>query len=123
MPRKREFARLARLEAQISEDLIYTRHEHNDVVSEWKRKPKPLGKGGMGEVFCEQCVTGHDAGRLRAVKVVRKPNARLDYGRELEAIARFSQPEVPSDRPAMLDHQLTIAPLVSALLREIFWLV
>lgn len=59
----------------------------------WKKK-RDLGIGIFGTVWLEECVS---EGKLRAVKEVRKsvPGSRsMDYNRELEAIARFSQQKV-----------------------------
>lgn len=95
-----DFVRLTRLEAQLSEDArgIRIRHDQNSSESVWRRASTPLGKGGMGKVFREVCVAGDNEGALRAVKAIQKPNSqsasKMDYGRELEAIARFSQPQV-----------------------------
>ncbi|KAJ5866146.1 hypothetical protein N7534_000699 [Penicillium rubens] len=63
------------------------RREREEV---WKKK-RDLGIGIFGTVWLEECV---GQGKLRAVKEVRKsvPGSRsMDYNRELEAIARFSQ--------------------------------
>ncbi|KAJ5827147.1 hypothetical protein N7447_003910 [Penicillium robsamsonii] len=63
------------------------RREREEV---WKRK-RDLGIGIFGTIWLEECVS---EGKLRAVKEVRKlvPGSRsMDYNRELEAIARFSQ--------------------------------
>lgn len=87
---------LRRLEAQRKQesDIIYT--THGSVV--WKRDIRPVGRGGFGEVYREECVQGHSRGALRAVKAIQKPNSMMvsktDYSKELEAIARFPQPQV-----------------------------
>ncbi|KAJ5185374.1 hypothetical protein N7472_010214 [Penicillium cf. griseofulvum] len=63
------------------------RREREEV---WKKK-RDLGIGIFGTTWLEECVS---QGKLRAVKEVRKlvPGSRsMDYNRELEAIARFSQ--------------------------------
>jgi hypothetical protein len=68
------------------------RRERNEV---WKRK-RHLGIGIFGTVWLEECVS---EGKLRAVKEVRKSVPSLesiDFNRELEAIARFSQQKVSS---------------------------
>ncbi|KAJ5091750.1 hypothetical protein NUU61_006620 [Penicillium alfredii] len=65
------------------------RREREEI---WKKK-RPLGIGILSTVWLEECVS-EDGSKLRAVKEVCKtaPGAKLvDYNRELEAIARFSQ--------------------------------
>ncbi|KAL1862615.1 hypothetical protein Daus18300_008412 [Diaporthe australafricana] len=65
----------------------------------WKRT-KRLGSGGYGTVWLEICVEGQDIdvnNKCRAVKVLQLPTdapvaeAVSRYGRELEALAKFSQ--------------------------------
>jgi serine/threonine protein kinase len=66
------------------------RREREEV---WKKK-RHLGIGTFGTVWLEECISED---KLRAVKEVRKPapgSRALDYNRELEAIARFSQQKV-----------------------------
>lgn len=74
------------------------RREREEI---WKKK-RHLGIGIFGTVWLEECVS--DGGnKLRAVKEVRKyaPGLRaVDYGRELEAIAKFSQQRVSISRPS-----------------------
>ena len=102
MPPAKDFVILTRLNAQLTEDPtgVKTHHDQDSSKSVWQRTLKPIGSGGMGEVYREQCITGENAGALRAVKAIQKPNPRiaskinLDYSRELEALARFSQPQV-----------------------------
>lgn len=99
--------RLARLDAQFYPDTGITRHSYDCTISsgasvhretEWKRRVQPLGSGGFGTVYLEECIEGREVGQLRAVKTIRKPNLRNgkapDYDRELEAIAMFSSQEV-----------------------------
>lgn len=69
-------------------------------VERWDRQGT-LGKGAFGVVYRERC-QGSD--RLRAVKEISKNLAageKLDYRRELEAIAKFSRRKV---RPLRLRH-------------------
>ncbi|KAJ5832702.1 hypothetical protein N7474_001013 [Penicillium riverlandense] len=66
------------------------RREREEV---WKKK-RHLGIGIFGTVWLEECVSENQEHRLRAVKEVRKmgPAAKaMDYNRELETIAKFSQ--------------------------------
>jgi hypothetical protein len=63
----------------------------------WRRKRK-IGNGSFGVVWLEECITNdRQVLRLRAVKeIVRKDTSSntIDYGRELEAMAKFSDKEV-----------------------------
>jgi hypothetical protein len=97
MPRPSDLVHLARLDAHVNEDTnaaAYTKLDENGSFSIWKRDRK-LGQGGFGAVYCEKCTEGRDQGKLRAVKIIQKQHAgKLDYSKELEAIARFSQPKV-----------------------------
>ncbi|KAJ5620020.1 hypothetical protein N7510_004004 [Penicillium lagena] len=66
------------------------RRERKEV---WKKK-RYLGIGIFGTVWLEECMSEIQENKLRAVKEVRKmgPGAKvMDYSRELEAIAKFSQ--------------------------------
>jgi len=66
------------------------RREREEI---WKKK-RHLGIGIFGTVWLEECISED---KLRAVKEVSKsaPGSRsMDYNRELEAIARFSQQKV-----------------------------
>lgn len=72
----------------------------------WKRAKDPIGIGAFGEVWREECVEGDEPGAasMRAVKSLRlisRGELRLDvsdYSRELEALAKFSQPKVRGHR-------------------------
>ncbi|KAJ5158626.1 uncharacterized protein N7500_008277 [Penicillium coprophilum] len=67
------------------------RREQEEV---WKKKRDP-SIGIFGTIWLEECVS---EGKLRVVKKVRKlvPGSRsIDYHRELEIIAHFSQQKVP----------------------------
>ncbi|KAK6442157.1 hypothetical protein LTR95_001598 [Oleoguttula sp. CCFEE 5521] len=103
-----ELVQLARLEAQVSDDMQQTTHEY-DIVNKgghqtgcrgrsvWQTR-KRLGAGGFGEVFEEECVEGEVIGAMRAVKrMLISASARqgggMKYQRELDAVAKFSQPK------------------------------
>ena len=104
-PAEKDLLPLNRLDAEIQEKEHYTIVKHwlsgqqanpdNHII--WKRTYKTLGEGGFGLVFREECIQGFQKGTVRAVKKIEKPNAfkatGIDYGRELEAIARFSKPK------------------------------
>ena len=63
---------------------------------------KHIGGGGFGQVFLQECRSedekGEDKkGELRAVKQISLPKQRsspMEYARELEALATFSQHKV-----------------------------
>ena len=61
------------------------------------RKEKLLGTGGFASVWLEQCLTTDTQTKFRAVKAIPKASPfsqAIDYTRELEAIAKFSQRKV-----------------------------
>jgi hypothetical protein len=67
-----------------------------NVEEKWERQRK-LGNGTYGTVWLEICVLGPKKGQLRAVKEISKEVTTaepIDYGRELEAIAKFSHAKV-----------------------------
>ncbi|KAL5363914.1 kinase-like domain-containing protein [Aspergillus floccosus] len=81
-------------------ETVHTYHERSPYSrglvsrSEHWRRLRKIGGGGFGTVWLERCIKGGQPGiELRAVKHLdMTPNAkRLDYSRELEAIAKFSQ--------------------------------
>ena len=63
----------------------------------WKSE-RFLGRGGFGQVRLERCITkGVKQDSLRAVKIISKPSnpyKSLDFNRELETIAKFSNSRV-----------------------------
>lgn len=68
------------------------RREREEI---WKKK-QHLGVGVLGTVWLEECAV-EGGGKLRAVKEVCRvaPGSKhVDYTRELEAIAKFSQQRV-----------------------------
>ena len=78
----------------------YTETSHNRRriyhQESWKREQE-LGHGSYGQVWLEKCVSGNSAGRIRAVKMVRKranSSKPMDFNRELEAVAKFSHTRV-----------------------------
>ncbi|EOO03023.1 putative calcium calmodulin-dependent protein kinase type 1b protein [Phaeoacremonium minimum UCRPA7] len=68
-----------------------TRRRRIRTEETWRRQ-RELGNGTFGRVWLEGCVSGSKQGQLRAVKEISKDGASttIDYGRELEAIAKFS---------------------------------
>lgn len=81
-------------------ETVHSYHERQpysrDQVSQsehWRRLRK-IGGGGFGTLWLERCTKGgHHGIELRAVKQLEMTphSKRLDYSRELEAIAKFSQ--------------------------------
>ena len=72
-----------------------TRQRRIRIEETW-RGERQLGKGTFGRVWLQTCVSGPKKGEVRAVKEIfmdRSSNA-IDYGRELEAIAKFSNDKV-----------------------------
>ncbi|CAI6094766.1 unnamed protein product [Clonostachys chloroleuca] len=75
---------------------FHPRNRHNRIVVEEKWKlERYLGRGGFGQVDLQKCVQGPKEGELRAVKmIVKNPfndeTKKINYDRELEAIAKFS---------------------------------
>jgi hypothetical protein len=77
-----------------------TRRRPRKVEETWKRREK-IGSGTFGKVWLQECVDGknENIGRFRAVKEIAKKkcedgSAPIEYSRELEAIAKFSQSKV-----------------------------
>jgi hypothetical protein len=103
-----ELVRLAELDAQVSENQDVTIHE-NGAGQAWDesrerqrsvwRRGRKLGSGGFGTVYREDCVAGELSGAVRAVKCIAlntntHGKRSVDYGRELKAVAKFSQKQV-----------------------------
>lgn len=98
-----DLVRLARLDATLWEDSRFAYVGHAPTGPEnnaqeqcvWRRSYKPLGSGGFGTVFSEECITGRDIGAIRAVKSIQKPHSiktgSIDISRELKAMALFSR--------------------------------
>ncbi|KAH8896323.1 kinase-like protein, partial [Thozetella sp. PMI_491] len=97
-----ELARDSHLDTHVApEHCIHSFVESPTITRRevWKRT-KHIGTGGFGTVWLETCIQGHEKedGALRAVKVLQlPPGAQVDpqrgiitYGRELEALAKFS---------------------------------
>lgn len=82
---------------------IVRRKERRDV---WKRE-EHLGRGSFGEVWsyrCLRCLPNGKTPELQAVKMVSKPrmaDCGINYYKELEAIAKFSQPKVRCEHSAL----------------------
>jgi hypothetical protein len=72
------------------------RQRRVEKVECWERA-KFLGTGAFGIVWLQKLVTDNSEERYRAVKEIRKGvqgRAPVDYGRELEVIAKFSHQKV-----------------------------
>jgi serine/threonine protein kinase len=78
---------------------IFARHGRRGGPREVWRKQSRLGHGAFGTVWLEKCEQPYrrDTPPLRAVKEIHlqsRSNSRVDYTRELDAFAKFSQPKV-----------------------------
>lgn len=76
------------------------RKERLDV---WK-KEKSVGCGSYGSVWLHRCLTSEDQAELQAVKILGKrllSSVRIDFYKELETIAKFSQKKVHLFLPIM----------------------
>lgn len=58
----------------------------------WEREKK-IGDGGFGEVWLERCIKGKSRGHVVRATKQMEVRRQIDYGRELEAIAKFSHPK------------------------------
>lgn len=62
-------------------------------------KERLLGKGSYGDVYLYKCSTDGGRNELQAVKMIDKSlmaRKRINYHKEVEAIAKFSQQKVCS---------------------------
>ncbi|KAK4574843.1 hypothetical protein LTR86_001685 [Recurvomyces mirabilis] len=99
-----DIVQLAKLDAEVSSDGLTTRHKYRTTArwgygsvekeAVWKRV-SAVGSGGFSTVYKEEAVSGEMIGALRAVQSIHKPLLQhagtINYERELEAVARFSQ--------------------------------
>ena len=95
----------SKLDTEIHPNFIHHVY-HVSGSTPWERKitreerwvkGKTLGHGGFGTVWLEKCVIGDRQGTVRAVKAISKmsrPSMVVDYSRELEAMAKFSNQRV-----------------------------
>jgi len=92
-----DLVRDSRLEARISPDGSVV-HKYRNTASEHWKQNRRIGRGSYGTVWLQKCVTGEPDVKIRVVKEIFIPGRQLakplDYSRELEAIAKFSQPTV-----------------------------
>jgi len=112
MARLPDLVRDSKLETRFLPDFsvetvhIYHWHEAEpaqrrpvSLSEHWKRQQK-IGGGGYSTVWLESCPKVSRYGvQLRAVKQIETGGrfARIDFNRELEAIAKFSHPRVSED--------------------------
>lgn len=105
MARLPDLVRDSKLETRFLPDFsvetVHTYHEPTQrrvvsVSEHWKRQRK-IGGGGYSTVWLENCPKASRHGvQVRAVKQIETGGrfARIDFNRELEAIAKFSHPKV-----------------------------
>jgi hypothetical protein len=105
MPPVSDLVRDSKLETKFHGG--YTEHVYNvsgttprqrriEKVERWERI-KLLGTGAFGAVWLQKLVTENSEERYRAVKKITKDvqgHTPVDYGRELEVIAKFSHQKV-----------------------------
>ena len=94
----------SRLQTRFRDPIIthsYREIDHRGRQFSREKHWKPerfLGRGGFGQVRLERRITGGtERDSLRAVKIINKPLIRsdsMDFNRELEAIAKFSNDRV-----------------------------
>jgi hypothetical protein len=116
MSRLPDLVRDSKLETRFAPDFsvetVHTYHESEparrrlvSVLEHWKRQEK-IGGGGYSTVWLESCpkVSRHGV-QVRAVKQIETGGrfARIDFNRELEAIAKFSHPKVSYCTPKFLN--------------------
>lgn len=107
MSRLPDLVRDSKIETQIIRD-GYCVHTYYDSdpnslqravprLEHWQRE-RDIGGGSYGSVHLEKCVRGQRDIQVRAVKKIIIPTRQhakpIDYNRELEAIAKFSQRKV-----------------------------
>ncbi|KAJ5974082.1 kinase-like domain-containing protein [Penicillium waksmanii] len=106
MSRLPDLVRDSKLETRFVPDFsvetVHTYHESEparrrlvSVLEHWKRQEK-IGGGGYSTVWLESCPKVSRQGvQVRAVKQIETGGrfARIDFNRELEAIAKFSHPK------------------------------
>lgn len=134
MSRLPDLVRDSKLETRFVPDFnvetVHTYHESErsrrrlvPVLEHWKRQEK-IGGGGYSTVWLESCPKFSRHGvQVRAVKQIETGGrfARIDFNRELEAIAKFSHPKVCCITSALLKIELIC--IVRTMLRQIIRVV
>lgn len=109
-PASSDLVRLAKIDVTLTEDARYTYvaqtyygwQHHAQKTFVWRRTYKRINEVGSGAVYLEERDLDTDSDgpirrkrEVRAVKCIRKLTSKestgIDYGRELQAIAQFSQ--------------------------------
>lgn len=106
MARLPDLVRDSKLETEILDNyVVHTYYESDPIsrrrvvprVEQWRRR-RLIGEGSYGSVWMEECIKGQRDIQVRAVKKIAAPTRQhskpIDYNRELEAIAKFSHPNV-----------------------------
>ncbi|KAH6653685.1 hypothetical protein BKA67DRAFT_328902 [Truncatella angustata] len=98
-----DLVRDSKLETEFRDDCtIHTfiepsgRNRRISWTEYWRFEKQNIGRGGFGQVQLERCVNGKRKDMIRAVKIINKPSGStkkkpMEFERELEAIAKFSQ--------------------------------
>lgn len=109
-----------RLTVDVSNDHViqHARDSTGRATSQTWRQGRKLGQGGFAEVFQQVWEDEHDDVHYRAVKVCLERNMKnnkIDYKRELSALAAFSNSEVINTSSLIL---LVLTPIVFWVLRQ-----
>lgn len=104
MSRLPDLVRDSRLRTKFRDSIIIHSYLEIDEIGgrfsreEYWKWERYLGRGGFGQVQLQRCVAkGAKRDSLRAVKIINKPldsSGSLDFNRELETIAKFSNDRV-----------------------------
>jgi serine/threonine protein kinase len=95
MAQRSDLVEVSRLTVSIQEDYVIQGKPF--ATAELWHRERQIGTGSFGVVWLEKCVGGPEPGALRAVKEVKLANPStesIDFARELEATAKFSQKQV-----------------------------
>lgn len=133
MARVSELIRDSYLETQFRGDCtVHTFHE-SDPNAGWRLVPrnefwhqeKYIGYGGFSRVYLQKCKGGGPQdGAVRAVKhILIDTRAKIDYKRELEAIAKFSHPRVSLSNKSLVSICDVLTSVVPNTLRQVIRMV
>jgi len=130
-----DLVRDSKLETEILDDYVVHTYYESDPVSrrravlrlEYWRRRQLIGEGSFGSVWMEECTKGQRGVQVRAVKKIAAPARQrakpIDYNRELEAMAKFSHPNVRLQVLSLILTAATNVFLVREMLRQSIRLV